>query len=153
MTINPLYIQLTKLSRYSEEYIGIIAANIPCLKGLLEKAFHKLGGRVTNITSNSKISDHDLDRYPQRHLNCSSLTSPSKSYKPYPTRMEEDVVGYHTSLRETSRLEKLRRPESQEDILQQMKKATSDYRGAAFEFEEEKKKKPLFSELSINGRR
>jgi hypothetical protein len=34
------------MRRSSEEYIGIIAANIPCLKHLLEKMFRALGGNM-----------------------------------------------------------------------------------------------------------
>jgi hypothetical protein len=144
-----LDIQLITSYRYSEEYIGIIAANIPCLKSLLEKAFHELGGRVTNITSsNSKNSNQDLDDYPHRDLNYSS-------YKPYPTRMEENLVNYHTSLREMSRLGKLQRLGSQEDILLKMKRDTRDSRVFEFELElgEEKKEKSFFREVDINGRR
>jgi hypothetical protein len=135
-----------------------MAANIPCLKSLLEAAFHKLGGHVTNTTSSSsKHSNHDLDSYPRRDLNyTSTYTKPIKSYKPYPTRMEEDLVGYHTSLRETSRLKKLERSNSQEDILSKMKKDTRiNSHGFEFAFGEEKMKNDssFGREVSINGKR
>lgn len=39
---------------YSELYLGIAAANIPCLKALLERLFTKLGGHLTSFNSRVK---------------------------------------------------------------------------------------------------
>jgi hypothetical protein len=54
--------------------------------------------------------------------------------------MEEDVVGYHASLRETSRLAKLQRPESRlqedEDVLLEGKGRLEDAKGFDFGFRE-----------------
>ena len=38
-------------SRYAEEYIGIFAANIPCLRALLQDAFRTLSGHITGAGS------------------------------------------------------------------------------------------------------
>ncbi|KAE9985965.1 hypothetical protein BLS_002987 [Venturia inaequalis] len=120
---------------YSEEYIGIIAANIPCLKSLLEAAFHKLGGHVTNMTkSNSKYSTNDVDSFSPPHYNLSTLTPLDKTYNTYPARIEDGSAGYHASLRETSRLRRLERSsDSQENILVEMKAFREN--GHGFEFE------------------
>ncbi|KAF1807906.1 hypothetical protein P152DRAFT_485875 [Eremomyces bilateralis CBS 781.70] len=36
---------------YAELYVGMVAACIPCLKAMMEKAFHALGGHLTNAGS------------------------------------------------------------------------------------------------------
>jgi hypothetical protein len=41
-------------SRYAEEYIGIFAANIPCLRALLQDAFRTLGGHITGTGSKTQ---------------------------------------------------------------------------------------------------
>jgi len=44
---------------YAEEYIGIIAACIPCLKSLFEKLFRRLGGHITSMTTASHADSHN----------------------------------------------------------------------------------------------
>ncbi|QDS78057.1 hypothetical protein FKW77_003374 [Venturia effusa] len=127
----------TALWTYAEEYIGIIAANIPCLKSLLEAFFHRRGRHdTTTLTtiSDGKDGHHDLDSLPLTRDDVSPVP-PDKTYKTYPTRMEADPIGYHASLRETSRLKRLERVnESQEDILLQMKGMRRTEDGFEFEF-------------------
>lgn len=141
--------------RYSEEYIGITAANILCLEGLLEAALHRLGGHVTNMTSSeSKTSTHDLESFPPSHYNLSTFTPLSKTYKTYPTRMEDDPIGYHASLRETSRFKKLERPmDGQEDILVKMKRARESENEFEFEFLGNEKGGFVTRQVSIDDRR
>lgn len=54
----PIHTNLLTMSfhdSYAEQYVGIIAANIPTLKGVMEKAFKALGGKLTskNTSENS----------------------------------------------------------------------------------------------------
>jgi hypothetical protein len=39
--------------RNAEEFLGIVAANIPTLKSMLEKLFRALGGNITSMTTKS----------------------------------------------------------------------------------------------------
>jgi hypothetical protein len=48
--LKPRSASLTSHS-YAEEYIAIIAACIPCLKSLMERAFRALGGQITSAVS------------------------------------------------------------------------------------------------------
>lgn len=146
-----------RYNSYAEEYIGITAANIPCIKSLLETAFHKFGGHVTTMTSsNSKFSLHDQESFPPPDQ--SSIAPLSKKYKTYPTRMEEDPVGYHASLRETSRLKRLERPaKSEEDVLLKLKREMRESTNHGFEFDfmgDEKREETFVArQVRINGRR
>jgi hypothetical protein len=49
------------LFRYSEQYIGIFAANIPCLRSLLQEAFRALGGHITAYGSKNRTYGNEND--------------------------------------------------------------------------------------------
>jgi hypothetical protein len=85
--LNSTFVATTDLILYSyaEQYLGIIAANIPCLKGLLEKAFRALGGKPSNDNS-------DRNKY--------SELSQRWNVRPRRSFVEDE---YHNSLRSLGR--------------------------------------------------
>jgi hypothetical protein len=62
----------------AEEYVGIIAANIPCLKSQMEKIFQLFGGKLKNQLSKNSRGRLSSTLQLQESLNGKFPTSMSK---------------------------------------------------------------------------
>ncbi|TID22327.1 hypothetical protein E6O75_ATG11121 [Venturia nashicola] len=145
---------------YSEEYIGITAANIPCLKSLLEAVYHKLGGHITNTTNSSakySSSSYGLDSFSPPNQNDYTLTSLNQIYKTNIARVcvEDNPASYHASLEESfltpKRLETS--SESQEYMLVKMKGTGMSGYGLALNPLMDGERGLTTRQVTINGKR
>lgn len=71
LSIRMVELELTA-SRFAELFVGMVAACIPCLKALLERMFHAIGGQLTTVSKGSSqnqasratAGDYDLRALP-----------------------------------------------------------------------------------------
>jgi hypothetical protein len=71
-TLDLLTIANHKSYSYAEQYLVIIVANIPCLKGLSGRAFRTLGGKISSNYS-------DRSEYPKSYQR--SIVRPRRSFR------------------------------------------------------------------------
>lgn len=75
-------------SRLAEAFLGIVAANIPCLRKPLERAFHAITGRTINSITSMNRRMHE-SRGPSDHMELS---------QDIPLSNHGAGVGYHSTV-------------------------------------------------------